>query len=32
MVKNAEEYKYGGLYHILKGVFDIIDKPDFDYL
>jgi putative transposase len=32
IVKNAEEYKYGGLYHILKGIFDIVDKPDFDYL
>jgi putative transposase len=32
MVKNAEEYKFGGLYHILKCIFDIVDKPDFDFV
>ena len=26
----AENYKYGGLYHIKHGKFDIVDKPDFD--
>jgi hypothetical protein len=31
IVNNAEEYKYGGFYHILKGIFDIVDKPDFNF-
>ena len=25
MVREAEDYEYGGLYHILKGIFDIVD-------
>ena len=31
MVKKAKEYKYCGLYSILKGIYDIVDKPDFDF-
>ena len=31
MVKKAEEYEYCGLYYILKGIYDIVDRPDFDY-
>ncbi len=31
MVENADEYRYGGLYYILKGIFDIVDKPDFNF-
>lgn len=31
MIKNAEEYKYGGLYYILKGIYDIVDRPELDY-
>ena len=30
MVKEAQDYKYGGLYYILKGIFDIVDNPDFN--
>ena len=30
MVKNAQDYIYGGLYYILKGIFDIVDRPDFN--
>ena len=30
MVKEAQDYRYGGLYYILKGIFDIVDKPNFD--
>jgi putative transposase len=30
MVKEAQDYRYGGLYYILKGIFDIIDNPDFN--
>ncbi len=26
MVNNPRDYKYGGLYHLLNGIFDIIDK------
>lgn len=25
IVKEVQDYKYGGLYHILKGIFDIVD-------
>jgi putative transposase len=32
MVRIAEEYKFGGLYQILKGIFDIVDKPEYDFL
>jgi hypothetical protein len=28
MVQNAGEYRFGGLYFILKGIFDIVKKPD----
>ena len=31
MVEKAEDYKYCGLYYILKGIYDIVDRPDFDY-
>ena len=31
MVKKAEEYKYCGLHYIQKGIYDIVDRPDFDY-
>jgi REP element-mobilizing transposase RayT len=31
MVKEPKEYRFGGLYYILKGIFEIVDKPDFDY-
>jgi hypothetical protein len=31
MVNIAEEYKFGGLYQILKGIFDIGDKPEHDF-
>ncbi len=27
IVEKADEYKFGGLYYLLKGIFDIIDKP-----
>jgi REP element-mobilizing transposase RayT len=30
MVKEAQDYRYGGLYYILKGIFDIVDRPDFN--
>jgi putative transposase len=30
MVKEAQDYRYGGLYYILKGIFDIVDNPDFN--
>ena len=29
-VKEAKNYRFGGLYFILKGIFEIVDKPDFD--
>ncbi len=32
MVKKAYDYEYGGLYYILKGIFDIVDRPDFDFI
>ena len=31
MVKEAQDYRYGGLYYILKGIFDIVDRPDFKF-
>ena len=31
MVTKAEEYEYCGLHYILKGIYDIVDRPDFDY-
>jgi putative transposase len=31
IVINPEEYKYGGLYYILKKIFDIIEKPKYDF-
>ena len=31
MVKKAKEYKYCGLHYIQKGIYDIVDRPDFDY-
>ena len=30
MIGDAGEYRYGGLYYILKGIFDIVDRPDFN--
>ena len=30
MVREAQDYRYGGLYYILKGIFDIVDRPDFN--
>ena len=32
MVREAQDYRYGGLYYILKGIFDIVDKPDFNFI
>jgi putative transposase len=32
IVTKAEEYIYSGYYHILKGIFDIIDKPEFNFI
>ena len=31
MVKEAKDYRYGGLYYILKGIFDIVDRPDLEF-
>jgi len=31
MINDAKEYKYGGLYYIIKSIYDIVDKPEFDY-
>ena len=31
MVKNAKDYKYGGVYHITKNIFEIVDKPEYDF-
>ena len=32
IVKSAEEYRYGGFYHIIKSNFEIVDKPEYDFL
>ena len=32
IIKNAKEYKYGGFYHIIKSNFEIVDKPEYDFL
>jgi putative transposase len=32
MIKVAYDYKYGGLYYILRGIFDIVDRPDLNFL
>ena len=29
MVKDVYNYKYGGLYYILRKIFDIVEKPNF---
>lgn len=30
IAKNAEDYKFGGLYHILKGIYNIVEHLDFE--
>jgi putative transposase len=32
IVNTAEEYKFGGFFQILKGIFDIVEKPEYDFL
>ena len=32
MVGDAGEYRYGGLYYILKNIYDIVDRVDFNYI
>ena len=32
MIRDAQDYRYGGLYYILKGIFDIVDRPDFNFI
>jgi putative transposase len=32
MVGDAGEYRYGGLYYILKNIYDIVDRVDFYYI
>ena len=29
MVNEAKDYRYGGLYYILKNIYDIVDRIDF---
>ena len=31
MVKEAKDYRYGGFYYILKGIFDTVDRPDLEF-
>ena len=31
MIKEVKDYRYGGLYYILKGTFDIVDWPEFGF-
>jgi len=31
MINDAKDYKYGGLYYILKFIYDIVEKPEFNY-
>ena len=31
MIKNAFDYKYGGLFHIIKKNYEIIDDPEYDF-
>jgi putative transposase len=31
IVEEPCEYRFGGLYYILKGIFEIVDKPNFDF-
>ena len=31
LVKNAEEYMYRGKYYIINKIFDIVDKPEYDF-
>jgi putative transposase len=32
MVRDADDYKYGGLYYILKNIYDIVDRINFYYI
>ncbi len=31
IIDKAENYRYGGMFYILRKIFDIIDKSDFDF-
>ncbi|MBN2545912.1 MAG: hypothetical protein JXB50_08950, partial [Spirochaetes bacterium] len=31
MINDAKDYKFGGLYYIIKRIYDIVEKPNFDY-
>ncbi len=31
LVKYPEDYKFGGLYYIFRGIFDLVDRPDFKF-
>jgi putative transposase len=31
LAKKSEDYKYGGMYFIIRKIFDLVSKPDFKY-
>jgi len=32
LVKNTQEYEYCGIYHIIRKKFEVVDKPEYDFL
>lgn len=31
IINKAKNYKFGGLYYMVKHIYDIVEKPEFDY-